>query len=128
MEIWKPCFEDYQVSNLGNVRRNGKVLKCSRHSAGYRYFQLQRSDRRVNYMVHHLVAQQFIGERPKGLIIDHLDRNRTNNNVDNLRYTTYKENSINSSTYRSEITERDRTERRRILARLYYRNKKLNTT
>jgi hypothetical protein len=125
MEIWKPCFEDYQVSNFGNVRRrNGKVLKCSRHSAGYRYFQLQRNDRRVNYMVHHLVARNFIGERPQGLIIDHIDRDRTNNHIDNLRYTTYKENSINSSTYRSEITERDRTERRRILARLYYRNKK----
>ena len=124
MEIWKKCFEEYEVSNFGNVRRNGKVLKCSRHSAQYRYFQLQRNDRRVNYMVHHLVARHFIGERPKGLIIDHIDRNRTNNHVDNLRYTTYKENSINSSTYRSEIQERDKIERRKILARLYYRNKR----
>lgn len=124
MEIWKYCFEDYEISNFGNVRRLNKMLRCSRHSQGYRYFQLKRNDRRVNYLVHHLVARAFIGDRPKGLIIDHIDRDRTNNHVDNLRYTTYKENSINSSTYRLDIQERDRTERRKILARLYYRNKK----
>ena len=124
MEVYRPSFENYEVSNYGNVRRNGKVLKCSRHSQGYRYFQLKRSDRRVNYLVHHLVAQQFIGDRPKGLIIDHIDRDRTNNHVDNLRYTTYKENSINSCTYRTDIQERDKIERRKILARLYYRNKR----
>jgi hypothetical protein len=44
-----------------------------------------------------LVALTFIGE-PSGLEIDHIDRNGLNNNVNNLRYVTNKENCNNRCT------------------------------
>jgi len=47
-------------------------------------------------LIHHLVANAFMGERPEGLVIDHIDRNPKNNRISNLRYVTHKENQYNS--------------------------------
>ena len=110
MEEYKNCFEDYEISNFGNLRKklktgdykniNGYILKTG---GGYKYFQISRNKKRINHLFHHLVAKAFIGERPEGLVIDHIDRNCLNNNVDNLRYITQKENTHNNDNYKSHI-------------------------
>lgn len=128
IEVYKICFDNYEISNYGNVRRllkNGeyKYLKCSIMNKGYYYFQLNRNNKRKNYLIHHLVAKHFIGERPEGLVIDHIDRNYLNNNVNNLRYCTYKENSKNQNRYRDDILETNIKERYKILAAEHYYRK-----
>lgn len=100
MEEWKSCIEDYEISNTGNIRRKllkggYKDVKGSINNRGYKYFQLMREGKRLNYLIHHLVAQHFISERPEDLVIDHIDRNKLNNCVNNLRYITQKENMHN---------------------------------
>ena len=50
--------------------------------------------RRTRY-VHDLVAAAFIGPRPEGHDIDHLDRDRANNSPDNLRYVSRSANLHN---------------------------------
>lgn len=104
MEEYKEHSCGYEISNLGNVRRmkndgNYKYLKCSVMNRGYRYFQIHRKGTRKNYLIHHLVAELFIGERPDGLVIDHIDRDKLNNKLENLRYITIKENIRNSHTF-----------------------------
>jgi len=101
-EIYKKCIDayDYEISNFGNCRRllkNGSyiIVNGSIMNRGYRYLQIHRNNKRNNYLFHHLVAEQFIGIRPEGLEIDHIDRNKLNNNVSNLRYITHLENSRN---------------------------------
>lgn len=49
---------------------------------------------RINWTkyVHDLVAETFIGPRPEGFDIDHIDGNRSNNHYTNLEYVTRKEN------------------------------------
>ena len=47
MEEWKKCYDMYEISNFGNVRRrliNGgyKEINCSITNRGYKYFQLNR--------------------------------------------------------------------------------------
>jgi hypothetical protein len=121
MEEWKKCFEDYEISIFGNCRRNGKIIKGTIQSRGYRYFQLNREDRRKNMLFHHLVAEQFIGERPDNLVIDHIDRNKLNNNVNNLRYITIKENLQNCNKYIGDILETDKRLRTNILSKEAYR-------
>jgi len=130
MEEWKVAFEAYEISNLGNCRRklkdgSYKEIKgslCSvPNSETYkmRYFQIKREGKRTNYLFSHLVAKCFIGERPSGLVIDHIDRNPLNNNVSNLRYITQKENCCNTVRYRTDILETDKRLRYNILARGY---------
>ena len=49
--------------------------------------------------VHRMVYEAFKGEIPEGMEIDHIDRNRQNNNPDNLRVVTRSENNKNRNPY-----------------------------
>lgn len=121
MEEYKKCFEEYEISNFGNCRR---TLKSGEYrdvkgsiNKGYRYFQNKKGVQRKNYLFHHMVAKCFIGDRPDNLVIDHIDRNPLNNNVENLRYITQKENLRNTDRYRDDIEETDRSKRNIIMAK-----------
>ena len=121
MEEFKTCFGDYEISNFGNVRKKHKdgykIIKGSIMNRGYRYFQIQIDGKRINHLFHHLVAYAFIGERPDGMVIDHIDRNPLNNRLENLRYCTQLENMHNTEKYRDDIDENDFIIRRNILSR-----------
>lgn len=124
MEEWKQtCVENYEISNFGNCRRkllNGyKVIKGSIMNRGYRYFQLHRDGKRQNYLFHQEVAKAFIGPYPENCVIDHIDRNKLNNNVNNLRYITQAENVRNTNQYLAHIIETDPKKRACIRAKEY---------
>lgn len=106
-EEFRTCFEDYEISNFGNCRRklkngNYKIIKGSVMNRGYKYFQVMRNGIRHNFLFHQMVAKCFIGER-NDLDTDHIDRNKLNNNLSNLRYITHKENSCNRKEFIEEI-------------------------
>jgi hypothetical protein len=123
MEEFKMCFEDYEISNFGNLRRGDKIINGSINNKGYKYFQVQREGKRINKLFHNMVAEQFIGPRPAELVIDHIDRNKLNNNISNLRYITFEENIRNSDRYRVDIQETDKRLRSNILHKECYRRK-----
>ena len=60
------------------------------------------------YCVHALVAAAFIGPRPDGLLIRHLDGNPRNNRVGNLQYGTGSENQrdavVHGTNHNSGVT------------------------
>lgn len=113
-EEWKdiPGYEGYyQVSNHGQVRsldRNvmlkngafrfakGITLRPGEHTAGYGMVVLSRLGKRVTRKVHTLVAEAFIGERPAGMEVRHLDDDPSNNHLPNLKYGTPSENRLDS--------------------------------
>lgn len=95
-EIYKDIagFEDiYEVSNLGNVRNKttGKLLKQHKVSE-YLLVKLYSNGIGKNYLVHRLVAETFIPNPDNKPEVDHVDENKLNNNVDNLRWVNHQEN------------------------------------
>lgn len=100
-EIWKPVvgFERfYDVSNLGRVRSaRERILKSYVARNGYIKITLQGIRSSKGFTVHSLVAAAFIGERPTGYHINHLDGDKTNNRADNLAYCTPEENELHAS-------------------------------
>lgn len=103
-EEWRPVvgYEGrYEVSSLGRVRslgvrRGGGIwpLRSVRTSGGYLRVTLYASDGTSrNQWVHILVALAFIGPRPPGHEVRHLDGNPANPASANLAYGTAKENA-----------------------------------
>lgn len=76
--------------------RTKKMLKLSLDKDGYYRVSLYTNNKKYNKPVHRLVALTFL-ENPDNLpIVDHIDKDRTNNCVNNLRWVDYKGNSRNA--------------------------------
>lgn len=90
MEEWKAIdkYPQYNVSNFGNIKRGDKLLKISFSKNGYPVVCLGG----VPHSIHRLVLIAFVGE-PNGLICNHKDGNKANNNLENLEWTTYSRNN-----------------------------------
>lgn len=56
--------------------------------------------------VHELVAEAFIGPRPSGMVVDHIDRNPRNNAPSNLRYVSVADNTRNSKLRKRALSPR----------------------
>lgn len=105
-EVWKPIehFPNYNVSNFGNVKnvRTNRVLQPVRLKKQYGYecfhVKLYNESRKKGYnnKVHRLVAIAFIPNPQSKPLVDHIDRNTSNNHVSNLRWADKQENAMNS--------------------------------
>lgn len=96
MEIWKDIegYEDlYEVSDEGNVRnkKTGRILKPGKKN-DYKFVGLFKNGKSKYRLVHRLVGKAFIPNPDNKPEIDHIDKNRSNNNVDNLRWVDRQEN------------------------------------
>ena len=93
MEHWIEVKKhpDYEVSNLGNVRKKGtgRLLSQSLNRPGG--YQRVRIDGQIRY-VHRLVYDSFIDGDHSNLEIIHVDGDRKNNNVSNLQSQERKGN------------------------------------
>jgi hypothetical protein len=98
MEEWKTLerIPKYEVSNYGKIRstKNGKIklLKVCVNNWGYELVCLSDGKKRYTSYIHRLVAEVFIPTTNKALVVNHKDKNRKNNTVNNLEWTTVMEN------------------------------------
>ena len=95
IEQWKNvCFEkfsDYQVSNSGKVRRvsTNRILKQEVSNCGHSLVTLYNKNvARQKAPVYKLVVLAFVDEcSAKQLRVKHLDGNKQNNSLSNIRWT-----------------------------------------
>lgn len=83
----------YEVSNLGRIRRNGKILKPSKVRHGYLQIALYKNGIYKRFYIHRLVAYAFIPNPNSYPEVNHRDEDKTNNTVDNLEWCTHEYNN-----------------------------------
>lgn len=111
-EEWRDVvgFEGYNVvSNtgrivaLGRIVKNGngvriippKLYKLKHTRNGYLYVDLWVNNKRTHAYVHRIIAEAWIDNPNEFTQIDHIDGNRLNNSIENLRFCTYETNNNN---------------------------------
>ena len=93
MEVWKkiPNFEDYEVSTMGRVRSNNKIMKLSDNGLGYFQVKLWSNRKMTRRYIHRIVMETF-SPTSKKMEVNHIDHDKGNNRLDNLEWVTHKEN------------------------------------
>jgi len=89
----------YKINRVGeifNVKRN-IIMKLQSNRHGYKVVGLSKNGLRKLYGVHRLLCIQFLENPENKPCVDHIDRNKQNNNLENLRWVTISENCSNKA-------------------------------
>jgi hypothetical protein len=111
-------FENYMISDEGRVFsiKKHKFLKPRLNNWGYYYVSLYNYNIKKNFTVHRLVGLHFLENPENKKLIDHINNNKLDNRLNNLRWCSYTENNINK-----KISNRNTSEIKGV-----YFNKKCN--
>ena len=118
MEQWRTVvhngetFPNYEVSTEGRVRslnykRTGeiKVLKQQDNGIGYLQVGLTKGKKQYWIYVHDLVLETFEPTDDKTLEVNHINKNRHDNRLENLEWLPHKENIVYSNAKRVKCIE-----------------------
>ena len=99
-EIWKIItynnLNNYEISVFGNIRNKNtkRILKKQSINDGYLHIRLNKK----SYSVHRLVAITFLNNLNNKPTVNHIDKNKQNNKLENLEWATYTEQKNHSKT------------------------------
>jgi len=95
--IWKPINNyNYSINEIGEVRNNktGRILRAAPDGDGYMRVALCKEGKQNTLKIHRLLGIYFLN-CPPDKQIDHIDGNRKNNALSNLRVVTIQQNQWN---------------------------------
>ena len=90
-------YPNYLIYDDGRIygNRKNQFLKPHTINSGYQLIDLYCDKKRKKFLIHRLVATHYI-DKIDGLdIVDHIDQNKLNNNVSNLRWSNKSLNGLN---------------------------------
>ena len=91
-------YPNYEINSYGIIRniKTKRIIKPKLHKTrGYLKVNLYKDKKSYTIDVHRLVGITLISNPNKLKYLDHIDRNRTNNNIINLRWCTVDDNLTN---------------------------------
>ncbi len=115
-EEWRTISENdkYEVSNLAQIRntKTKRILKKSLLPSGYEKISLLAQNGRKTHLVHRLIAKAFIPNLNNFPQVNHKDRNKANNRVENLEWATRSMNQkhcveTGTNLYKRAVWRRD---------------------
>jgi hypothetical protein len=98
-EEWRDIegFPGYKVSSLSRIRgSSGRIMTPYLGKRGYYIVNIHKDRKQHTIYVHRAVALAFIPNPESKPFADHIDRDRTNNSISNLRWATKVENCLNN--------------------------------
>jgi len=98
-ENWRPVttHPHYEVSDQGRVRNAAsKILEPWKRTSIKSYATVSLYPNKRTVHIHVLVAEAFIGPRPLGAIVCHLNDNREDDRLVNIKWGTYSSNYADS--------------------------------
>lgn len=90
-------YPNYEISDLGNIRntKTKRVLKTRKSKKKYVRVNLSKNTKQYTLLLHRLVALTHISNPENFEFVDHMDRDRQNNNASNLRWVSSEVNMDN---------------------------------
>lgn len=95
--IRKMIWNDYKVLEDGTIlNKDGTIKELKMNAKGYLFSAFYYNGKLHTHLAHRVVAEAYLGPCPEGYEVDHIDNNRANNSIRNLRYVTKSENNQKS--------------------------------
>lgn len=88
-------YTNYEIDEEGKVVNltTGNQLKGSISEHGYLYYRLSKDNKKQMFYAHRLVAEAFLPNPNNLPVVNHIDGNKLNNNVNNLEWVSYSDNT-----------------------------------
>ena len=92
-EMWRKVSDwgEYEVSTHGRLRRAGRLMNLTQNPRGHVPVKLSDGPRRMNKYMHVLVMAAFMPPPEEGQVCVHVDGDRANNALANLRWGSLSE-------------------------------------
>lgn len=92
-----PNYPNYIINTYGEIYSLiTRRFLTPHYLSGYQHYELSSQNKSKRLRAHRLVYRTFVGEIPRGMVIDHINGIRDDNRLENLRCVTQSENAFNA--------------------------------